>query len=98
MTLLRAVKLRRAKKDIFFKYLPFAVANAITWGFRYQCPGSRHMYTALWKSRLYMARWRWLVVAVAVSRFVTRRPLPLPAAARRPALSRSLSRSSPTVH
>ena len=44
MTLLREVKLRRAKKDIFFKYLPFAVANAITWGFRYQCPGSRHMY------------------------------------------------------
>lgn len=41
-------------RDFFFKYYPYAVANAIFFGFYYLCPGSRHLYTHSFKKILYL--------------------------------------------
>eukprot|EP00937_MAST-01D_sp_MAST-1D-sp2_P005572 g5572.t1 len=40
-------------KDFFYRMFPYLVASAITWGFFYVCPGSRHFYTASFKGAVY---------------------------------------------
>lgn len=41
-------------RDFFFKYFPYAMANAIFYGFYYLCPGSRHLYTTSFKKILFL--------------------------------------------
>jgi len=43
-----------ANKDFFFKHYPYAVGNAISAGFYYLCPGSRHLYTTTFKRIVYL--------------------------------------------
>lgn len=43
-----------AHRDFFFRYFPYAVANAVFTGFYYLCPGSRHLYTTAFKRILYL--------------------------------------------
>ncbi len=33
------------EKDYIYTYLPYIIANAVSWAFHYLCPGSRHLYT-----------------------------------------------------
>lgn len=42
-----------SKRDMLSKYLPFATGYAIITGYRYLCPGSRHLYTARFKSEVF---------------------------------------------
>ena len=33
------------EKDYVYTYLPYILANTVSWAFHYLCPGSRHLYT-----------------------------------------------------
>ena len=42
-------------RDFFHRMYSYLVASAVTWGFHYVCPGSRHLYTASFKSSVFQS-------------------------------------------
>ena len=42
-------------RDFFHRMYSYLIASAVTWGFHYVCPGSRHLYTATFKSAVFQS-------------------------------------------
>ena len=42
-----------SKRDLLHKYLQFATAHAVIAGYRYLCPGSRHLYTSKFRTEVF---------------------------------------------
>lgn len=44
----------QSNSDVFYRTYPYAVASAICWGFYYVFPGSRHLYTTMFKNKVFL--------------------------------------------
>ena len=51
-------------KDMFFKFLPFAVASSVCLSYYYLCPASRHLYTRRFRDCLFIECFRLLTVSL----------------------------------